>query len=210
MKRTALLLVGSAALVSGIALAQGAMGGMDHSKMGMTPAATPMGQGTMPMGGGMSMDMSGLQKLSGKAFDRAFLSMMIPHHQTAIDMARAVLPVGKDATVKKWANKVIQDQTKEINTMTKLLPAFGGNDQAMANMMKSGMAGMANAVKTSKTPDQAFVQGMLPHHSSALDMAQLALEKSSDARVLGLARDIVTAQAGEMYDFRLWLTKRGA
>ncbi|WP_412026462.1 DUF305 domain-containing protein [Deinococcus yunweiensis] len=210
MKQTALLLVGSAALVSGIALAQGAMGGMDHSKMGMTPAATPMEQGMMPMGGGMSMDMSGLQKLSGKAFDRAFLSMMIPHHQTAIDMARAVLPVGKDATVKKWANMVIQDQAKEINEMTKLLPAFGGNDAAMATMMKSSMAGMANAVKTSKTPDQAFVQGMLPHHSSALDMAQLALEKSSDARVLKLARDIVTAQAREMYDFRLWLTKRSA
>lgn len=209
MKRTALLLVGSAALVSGIALAQGAMGGMDHSKMGMTPAAMPMGQGTMPMSG-MSMDMSGLQKLNGKAFDRAFLSMMIPHHQTAIDMARAVLPVSKDATVKKWANMVIQDQAKEINEMTRLLPAFGGNDAAMATMMKSSMAGMANAVKASKTPDQAFVQGMLPHHSSALDMAQLALEKSSDARVLGLARDIVTAQAGEMYDFRLWLTKRGA
>ena len=37
----------------------------------------------------------------------------------------------------------------------------------------------------------------------------MALEKTSDPRVLKLARDIVRAQAQEMYDFRTWLMKRG-
>lgn len=200
MKRTPLLIAGTAVLLTGIALAQGSMGGMDHSQMSSSSMS----------GMTMQMDMSGLEKLQGKAFDRAFLSMMIPHHQAAVDMSRAVLPLSKDATVKTWANTIIKDQNREIAQMNTLLKTYGGSNASMANMMKSSMSGMADAVKKARNPDVGFVQGMLPHHSSAIDMAQIALEKSSDTRVLKLARDIVTAQAGEMYDFRLWLNKRGA
>lgn len=39
--------------------------------------------------------------------------------------------------------------------------------------------------------------------------ASLALQKSSDARVLGLARDIIRTQADEMYAYRQWLIQRG-
>lgn len=202
MKRTVLAVAGSTALVAGLALAQSTTGGMDHTQMGGASAGS-----AMKMGG--TTDLSGLAKLSGKPFDRAFLSMMIPHHQAALEMARAVLPTTKDATLKTWATAVITNQTREINLMTSLLPALGGTDQAMAGTMKSSMSVMGNAVRTPKQGDQTFVQDMLPHHASALDMAQLALEKSSDPQVLKLARDIVTAQAREMYDFRVWLVKRG-
>ena len=50
---------------------------------------------------------------------------------------------------------------------------------------------------------------MIPHHASAVDMANLALQQGSDQTVLKLARDIVKAQAQEMYDYRQWLKKRG-
>lgn len=156
-----------------------------------------------------SMDLSGMKKLQGKAFDRAFMSAMIPHHQAAVDMAKAVLPVSKDATVKTWANAVIKDQNREINQMSAWLKANGGTDANMAKMMSGSMQGMASMVKSSKTPDVAFVQGMIPHHASAVDMANLALQQGSDQTVLKLARDIVKAQAQEMYDYRQWLKKRG-
>ncbi|WP_272976098.1 DUF305 domain-containing protein [Deinococcus geothermalis] len=198
MKRNLLLM--AVLSVSGMGFAQGSMGGMDHGTMsGMS------GQSGMSM----QMDMSGLEKLGGKAFDRAFLSMMIPHHQMAVDMARAVLPVSKDASVKRWANAIIKAQESEIKQMNTLLKSYGGSDTAMANMMKSSISGMADMVKKAKNPDVAFVQGMIPHHVSAIDMATLALQKSSDARVLKLARDIVRDQATEVHDFRLWLIKRG-
>ena len=73
----------------------------------------------------------------------------------------------------------------------------------------AGVPGMADMVKKSKTPDVAFVQGMLPHHASAIDMANLALQQGQDARVLSLAKTIITAQAKEMLDYRTWLKKRG-
>ena len=189
-----LLLTAAALLLTAPALAQGSHG-MDHGSM-------PMNQ--MPV-----MDLGGMKKLHGKAFDRAFLSAMIPHHQAAVDMARAVLPVSKDATVKAWANAVIKDQNREINLMGTWLRALGGTDAAMAKKMTGSMQGMASMIKTSKTPDIAFVKGMVPHHASAVDMANLALQQSRDTNVLKLARDIVRAQAQEMHDYRLWLIKRG-
>ena len=124
-------------VLAGAAVAQSSMGGMDHSQMS---------GGTMS-GMTMKMDMSGLEKLQGKAFDRAFLSMMVPHHQMAVDMSKAVLPRSKDVTVKTWANAVIKDQNREINQMNTLLKSYGGSNAAMANMMKSSMSGHAEMVQ---------------------------------------------------------------
>lgn len=179
----------------------GAMGQMDHSKMNM-----PGMQG-MQMEMGSTMNMGGLEKLSGKAFDRAFVSMMIPHHQEAIDMAKAVLPKSKDAQVKKWAQAIIRDQQKEINEMQTLLKSLGGVDSKMQMTMEQGMTGMTDMVKGAKDADRAFVEGMIPHHASAIHMANIALEVSDNETILKLARDIVVAQAGEIYSFKGWLRK---
>lgn len=69
-----------------------------------------------------------LEKLSGKAFGRAFLSMMIPHHQAALEMPKAVLPVSKDGQVKTWATAIIKSQQAEIMTMTALLKPLDSSD----------------------------------------------------------------------------------
>ncbi|MPY66395.1 DUF305 domain-containing protein [Deinococcus sp. SDU3-2] len=184
-------------LISGPALAQ-----MDHSMHGQPAINRASAPHAMT-------DMDVLAPLSGKAFDRAYLSMMIGHHQGAVEMARAVQGRVKDAQVKTWVANVIRDQTGEIRDMTAWLKPLGGLDIKMRGMMATGMKGMITPLKTAKEPDRAFVQGMLPHHASALDMANLALQKSSDARVLKLSRDIIKAQADEMYAFKLWLAKRG-
>lgn len=184
--------VGSTLLI-GVALAQ--MSSMDHSNM-------PDMNSTQ---GGAATNWT---KLSGRAFDRAYLSMMIGHHQGALEMSQAVVNRVKDAQVKKWAQAVIADQTKEINTMTAWLRSMGGVQANMRDAMAKDMQGMIAPLRTARDPDAAFVQGMLPHHASALDMATVALQKSNDDRVLKLSRDIIKAQADEMYAFKSWLAKR--
>ena len=49
--------------------------------------------------------------------DRDFLAMMIPHHQGAIDMARAVLVHGRDPMVHQLATEIIASQQTEIDSM---------------------------------------------------------------------------------------------
>lgn len=49
--------------------------------------------------------------------DEDFASMMIAHHQGAIDMANVELRYGTDPELRAVAQKVIDDQTKEIATL---------------------------------------------------------------------------------------------
>lgn len=151
----------------------------------------------------------GLETLKGKAFDRAFLSMMIVHHQGAVDMSQAVLNNVKDAQVKRWTADIIGTQQKEIGQMNTWLGTLGGVDRSVQVGMNTEMKAMLTALKSSKNSDRGLVEGMLPHHASAIEMANVALQRSSDTRVLGLARNIIRTQADEMYAYRQWLLKRG-
>lgn len=65
-------------------------------------------------------DMKRLQGLSGAAFDKAFLEMMIAHHEGAIEMARPQVAAGQYKPAKDLAAKVLKDQTDEIEQMRKL------------------------------------------------------------------------------------------
>ncbi|ADV65972.1 DUF305 domain-containing protein [Deinococcus maricopensis] len=182
-----LFLVGltALALVGAPARAQ-----MDHSMHTATPDTAP------------------LSRLSGKAFDRAYLSMMVAHHQGALAMTRAVQARLTDPQVKSWAAAILREQTREIDSMNAWLRTLGGADTNAQRLMAGSMQGMTARLSAAGNADQAFVTQMLPHHASAVDMANLALQKSSDARVLKLSRSIIRAQADEMYAFRLWRAPR--
>lgn len=77
----------------------------------------------MHMGDGMmsDQDMKKLDTLSGKAFDKAFLQMMIRHHQGAISMAKTEQAQGSFADAKAMADSIVTSQSAEITAMRKLL-----------------------------------------------------------------------------------------
>jgi uncharacterized protein (DUF305 family) len=49
--------------------------------------------------------------------DRDFVAMMTPHHQGAIDMARAELRYGHNEQLHRIAQEIIVDQQQEITAM---------------------------------------------------------------------------------------------
>ena len=49
--------------------------------------------------------------------DHDFATMMMPHHQGAIDMAKAELLYGKDPVMRRLAKGIIVDQQSEIQAM---------------------------------------------------------------------------------------------
>jgi uncharacterized protein (DUF305 family) len=61
--------------------------------------------------------------------DHDFVTMMIPHHQGAIDMAKALLLYGKDPQLRRLAQEIITDQQSEIQLMQLWLKQHGGNSQ---------------------------------------------------------------------------------
>jgi uncharacterized protein (DUF305 family) len=57
--------------------------------------------------------MKGMQ-MTGNT-DKDFVMMMIPHHQSAVEMSKSELSFGKNSQIKQMAQKGISDQAKEIN-----------------------------------------------------------------------------------------------
>jgi len=53
--------------------------------------------------------------------DRDFAAMMIPHHQGAIDMAKAELIYGHDPVLRRLAEGIIVEQQQEIELMQRSL-----------------------------------------------------------------------------------------
>ncbi len=136
--------------------------------------------------------------------DRTFLSAMIVHHEDAVAMAKKTLEHKPEPEVATWCRAVVDTQTPEIILMRKLLEPLGGLDKEAA------VRETANAMRHSVdgSSDTAFVSAMLAHHKAALDMAGEALLYSDNPSVTALAESIITAQAREMREFKIWLRAR--
>ncbi|QTE43802.1 DUF305 domain-containing protein [Mucilaginibacter rubeus] len=63
--------------------------------------------------------------------DLDFASMLKIHHQGAINMAKIELQDGKDAKLKTLAQKIIDDQTKEVSDLDKLIASLQSAPKTM-------------------------------------------------------------------------------
>ncbi|OLZ72125.1 DUF305 domain-containing protein [Streptomyces sp. IMTB 2501] len=105
------------------------MAGMGHS-------------GHSGMSGMMSdADMAALKKAEGKDFDKKFLSMMVEHHQGAVEMAGTEKAKGAYGPAKALAGAIVTTQNAEIKEMKKLLGPSGTSSSGGMNGM-NGMNGM--------------------------------------------------------------------
>jgi uncharacterized protein (DUF305 family) len=65
------------------------------------------------------------------------------------------------------------------------------------------------AVPLTGNADVDFVQGMIPHHQGAIDMAKIVLEHGKDPEIRKLAEEVIAAQEGEIAMMKEWLAKNG-
>ncbi len=85
------------------------------SKLKMKVVKTEHGEMHNEMGESMKMmegKMMNMQMSSN--IDRDFIMMMIPHHESAVMMAKDEIAHGKNGELKKLAQQIITDQTREI------------------------------------------------------------------------------------------------
>jgi len=88
------------------------MGGMDH--------------GGMDDGSMGEMDTGALAAMSGAEFDRMFLTMMVEHHRSAVQMAETEAADGQNTDAIGLAESIRDSQTAEIAEMQQLLAELGG------------------------------------------------------------------------------------
>ncbi|WP_298229713.1 DUF305 domain-containing protein [Gryllotalpicola sp.] len=166
----------------------GGMPGMDNGSMPTTPST-----GTTAF----------------NSADEMFLTMMIPHHEQAIQMADVILGKdGIDPRVTALAQQIKDAQGPEITTMKSWLKGWGmpypsatpsgmaGMDQGDGMMSQNDMTALENA--TGVDAARLFLTGMITHHQGAIQMAQSVIDSGHDPKVVALAKKISAAQTAEI------------
>ncbi len=144
---------------------------------------------------------------SGVPFDRAFIDFMVPHHRSAIEMAREAKRAGlAQPELVKVANDILASQQREIDQMLEWRKDWYGS----AELVPEGGAGLGlpeaamgmehgtEEIRSAADVDQAFAEAMIPHHSGAIDAARLADDRAEHDELKDLAGDIADAQEREI------------
>jgi uncharacterized protein (DUF305 family) len=173
-------------------------GGMDHSQMD---------HGSMEMGSnGMARQMV---MENGKYSDKAFIDAMVPHHQSAIEMARVALKNAEHEEIKELSRNIISSQQAEIEELKAIRKEEFDTSNVPMEMSQGQMRSMGmmmdlQELANTEPFDKAFIDAMIPHHQSAIEMAQVAREKSEIRQIKELAENIVSAQQSEIEQMTRW------
>ena len=164
------------------------------------------------MMGMMGMNSS---RVMGGNIDKRFIEEMIPHHESAIAMAKLAQQKAIQPEVKTLANNIITSQSQEIKKMQQWYKDWYGTEvpkQSGATMMGGGMmssqAGVDN-LNSATDFDKAFLAQMIPHHQVAVMMANMLDQGTNRSEMKKLAGDIIDAQTKEIKDMNSWQTKWG-
>lgn len=79
-----------------------------------------------------------LKNKTGDDFDKAFVEMMISHHEGAVDMAELIPSRAKHDEIKQLGEAIIAAQTKEIADMKQWQKDWGYTTDEMMDMMHGG------------------------------------------------------------------------
>jgi uncharacterized protein (DUF305 family) len=146
--------------------------------------------------------------VNGQYSDQRFIDMMVPHHMMAVQMAQLALRKGQHPEIKQLASSIISSQQREIQALKNLKKRLYGtsNTPTMMNavdMANTGMM-MPDQLAQQSPFDRAFIDSMIPHHASAIDMASVALMRSTNPDIRRIARAIVDAQSQEIGHMIQW------
>jgi len=182
-----------------------------------SPMETPSGDASstmaMDMGNDMDMDhdMDGTPGTSTD-MDLMFLDGMVPHHQSAIEMAEIALEEGEQEEIRTLAQEIITSQESEIEQMTAWRNEWFP-DAPMVDMSDSDMAGMnmsesdMQMLRDADSFDKTFLEMMIPHHQSAIMMAEDVLTTTERPEIMQLAEEIIAAQEAEIEQMQEWLAE---
>lgn len=149
-------------------------------------------------------------KFSGNN-DRDFAEMMADHHEGAVEMSEILLQKGTDSGLKDFAKKVIADQNKEIAVLDRFddFSAVSPDHEAFQKDLQRSMAAMMDKnIKIHNNTDKDYAQQMIPHHQSAVEMAEVYLKYGKNAELLALCKNVVSAQTEEIAYLQNWLSRK--
>jgi uncharacterized protein (DUF305 family) len=181
--------------------------GEDASPAATTSGATPTAprHGAAGHGAATTPD-------AGAEPDLVFIDAMIVHHQSAVMMAEMALELSERDEIRSLADEIIEAQESEIEQMRQWRDEWypGAPESDLTTMLH--MAGMhmtdadMAAMRDADDFDQMFIDMMIPHHESAIEMATALQQTTERPELQQLTEEIITAQQAEIEQMRAWRT----
>ncbi len=167
----------------------------------------------------------GAPQADASAFDQAFIDMMVPHHQSATEMAMLARERAEHEELRTLAGEIIEAQEAEIAQMKEWREEWFGSAETppmdamplLPGMEMGEMPGMdmgdgatmdmtmdIEELRDAETFDLAFIEAMTAHHEQAIEAGQIALEESDNPDIRTLAEAIISSQQAEIEQMSEW------
>lgn len=155
--------------------------------------------------------------------EAGFLRDMFVHHAQAAEMSMIIRDRTEDELLFAIATDIALTQSTQMGTMQGYLDLWGlslnGTDLPMTWMgmptegLMPGMATTDQIAQLGSLPvaeaEVLFLQLMIRHHQSGVDMAEAALDRCEEEHVRDMAEKTILAQEGEIDAMNQMLIARG-
>lgn len=155
--------------------------------------------------------------------EAGFLRDMIVHHTQAVEMAMIIRDRTEDEQLRFLATDMLLSQQHQVGMMSGWLQAWdispnldGPHMAWMGHEIDGAMPGMATQGQLGQLQtlpvDQAevlFLQLMITHHESAVDMAGAYLDRGDQEDVTAFAQNVIAVQDLEIGTLTIMLEQRG-
>ena len=153
-------------------------------------------------------------KLTGEAFDEAYIADMIAHHEGAVNMAELAGGAAERQEIRELSQAIVKTQSQEIAKMRTWQQDWGyeitmgghGSHSGQANSMAGDMMDMGAELAnlTGAAFDKKFIELMIVHHEQAVEMSEYADTNALHQEIKNLASDVITAQKAEIAQMKQW------
>jgi uncharacterized protein (DUF305 family) len=149
-------------------------------------------------------------KLNGNV-DIDFANIIIECHRGAVDMSLQEIKSGTDAGMKALAKEIIRNQMDEqskfrniANSIKPIKTYLEKNDKLSEEIaeMKSNL----NTIKMTQDLDKDYVNLMIKHHESEIEMAKYEVSNGMNTQLKQMAQKIISDQTKGNSLFKKWLS----
>lgn len=152
-----------------------------------------------------------------RSISHNFVAQTIPHHRAAIQMSNNLLRFANNSSVRRAAQRIIDEQTQNISRMEEALPACDQLTNAQLDLRlyqrrmdlihREMYAAMGSTPENNALP-AVFMRQMIPHCQGAVRMAEQALKYDVSTDLVPILRGIITQQRRGISQMRSLLSRR--
>lgn len=169
-------------------------------------AATAVQNAPKTAPNGSSSTVAALSKLSGQAFDVAFMRLLIPIHEEAIEVAMAATLNADHAELLQWNQVMIDRKSGQVARMLAWLKdANASPGQRYAGVVTESVKRMRSL--QGKALEQAYIPLMSASLKQSVDLATLAAAKAARPELRAMAAQIAKVEGEEVKMLKGWSSK---